>query len=210
VQQKERLLQLATASIDDLFGRNPQNACSPSQKDLGFTNLEKAWPKEYTRDLCARLETVRGPFSSISTTDMYPYNPGGKFGHLEGWVAFNAGWDVSLAYLNNYDTRLRVMDKSYKTEMEAVSESSDIYVELEVPALTSTEVKLDYRDTAGFEQSLILKQVPSCSHVYRGIFKTSMLVNPSAPVTLSYGGGLFKKSILLGKNCDKTIVSKMQ
>ena len=209
-QQKERLLQLATAAIDDLFGRNPQNACSPSQKDLGFTNLEKGWPKEYTRDVCARLETVRGTFSSISTTDMYPYNPAGKFGHLEGWVVFNAGWNVSLAYLNNYDTRLSVMDKHYKSAVETVPGNSDIYVQLEAPAVTSGQIKLNYTDANGLEKALILKQVPSYGHIYRGVFKTALLVGASAPVTLSYGGGLFKKTILLIRNKDRVTITQIR
>jgi hypothetical protein len=29
---------------------------------------------------------------------MYPFNPAGAFRHSEGWVNFNAAWNVALAY----------------------------------------------------------------------------------------------------------------
>jgi hypothetical protein len=108
----KRLEQLAFAAIDDLFGRNPLNACSPHHHTLGFQNLEKGWPKAYIDDICARLETVRGAISSACSTEMYPYNPNGKFRHPEGWTAFNAAWNVSLAYLTYYNSGLQFMSKT--------------------------------------------------------------------------------------------------
>jgi len=30
---------------------------------------------------------------------MYPFSPGQKFRHLEGWANYGAAWCISLAYL---------------------------------------------------------------------------------------------------------------
>ncbi len=96
---RQRLRELAISHIDFTFGRNPRLAAAPAKPDLGFTGIERGWPKLYPEDVCARLETVRGSISSGPGTEMFPFNPSGEYRHPEGWVNYGAAWCISLSYL---------------------------------------------------------------------------------------------------------------
>ena len=96
---KRRLQEIAVAQMDDVFGRNPKLAAAPEHPEKGFPLIERGWPKKFQDNTCARLETTRGALSSSPGTEMYPFNPGGKYRHLEGWVNYNAAWNVALAYV---------------------------------------------------------------------------------------------------------------
>ncbi|MEN8844412.1 MAG: hypothetical protein ABF323_10575 [Lentimonas sp.] len=96
---KQRLEELAFASIDHVFGRNPMLAAAPSHPDQGFPEIERGWPKHYKLDVCARLEDVRGNIASLPGSEMYPFHPGKAFRHPEGWANYGASWCISLSYL---------------------------------------------------------------------------------------------------------------
>ena len=96
---KAELERIAISSIDHLFGRNPMLAASTPHPKQGFPEIERGWPKLYKYDVCARLETVRGNLATLPGSEMYPFSPGQKFRHLEGWANYGAAWCISLAYL---------------------------------------------------------------------------------------------------------------
>lgn len=95
---KQRLRELAVAQMDNLFGRNPQLAAAPNYPAQGFPLVERGWPKKFPPNVCARLETARGAICASPGSEKYPFNPSGQFRHSEGWVNFNAAWNVGLAY----------------------------------------------------------------------------------------------------------------
>jgi hypothetical protein len=97
--KKARLEQMGTAAIDHVFGRNPRLAAAPAKPQMGFPEIERGWPKLFKDDTCARLELCRGSISSAPGTEMFPFNPQGKYRHAEGWVNYGAAWCISLAYL---------------------------------------------------------------------------------------------------------------
>jgi hypothetical protein len=96
---KKGLERIAFGSIDHVFGRNPCQAAAPCHPEMGFPEVERGWPKSHPDNICARLELCRGSLSSLSGTEMYPFNPEGTFRHAEGWVNYGACWCISLAYL---------------------------------------------------------------------------------------------------------------
>ncbi len=96
---KKELERIAIASVDHVFGRNPMLHAAPSHPDQGFPEIERGWPKHYKKDVCARLETVRGNIASLPGSEMYPFQPGKRFRHLEGWANYGASWCISLSYL---------------------------------------------------------------------------------------------------------------
>ncbi|WP_298239002.1 cellulase N-terminal Ig-like domain-containing protein [uncultured Algibacter sp.] len=101
---KDRLVELAYAHYDNFMGRNPQNASSINHPDLGFEGVDVAWPfPDKRKDICARLEITRGSLSSLPGSEMYPFNPKGSPRHGEGWTAYNAGWNLTIAYLNLFE-----------------------------------------------------------------------------------------------------------
>ena len=100
---KGELERIAFASVDHLFGRNPMLHASTPHPKQGFPEIERGWPKLYKLDTCARLETVRGNIATLPGSEMYPFQPGKRFRHLEGWCNYGATWCISLAYLS-YDS----------------------------------------------------------------------------------------------------------
>ncbi|WP_162029853.1 MULTISPECIES: discoidin domain-containing protein [unclassified Lentimonas] len=96
---KSRLEQLSTASVDNIFGRNPRIAAAPAHPEKGFPEVERGWPKLFPNNRCARLERCRGTISSLPGSEMYPFNPKGAYRHPEGWVNYGAAWCISLGYL---------------------------------------------------------------------------------------------------------------
>lgn len=96
---RQRLRELAVSHIDNLFGRNPLLATAANFPEKGFPWVERAWPYPFRKNHCARLELCRGALCASPGSEMYPFNPTGKARHSEGWVNFNAAWNVSLAYL---------------------------------------------------------------------------------------------------------------
>lgn len=103
--KRHRLEQIAFAHFDNLYGRNPLNVHAAHHPEKGFDGITKGYPKGYHDDVCARLELCRGSISCVPGTEMYPFNPNGKDRHLEGWIAHNTAWNMSLAVLNWYDNR---------------------------------------------------------------------------------------------------------
>lgn len=96
---KKRMREIAVSHADAIFGRNPRLAAAPNKPGLGFTGIERGWPKSYKDDVCARLELCRGSISSSPGSEMFPFNPEGTYRHPEGWVNYGGAWCLSLAYL---------------------------------------------------------------------------------------------------------------
>ncbi len=96
---RQRLEELAYASVDHVFGRNPRLAAAPDHPEKGFPEIERGWPKSHPLNVCARLELCRGNIASLPGSEMYPFNPDGSYRHAEGWVNYGAGWCISLAHL---------------------------------------------------------------------------------------------------------------
>ncbi len=102
--KKDRLIEIAFAHIDNYSGRNPANAHCANHPNLGFIGIDRGWPHgDKRRNICARLENVRGSLSSLPGTEMYPFNPTGKPRWGEGWTVYNALWNITLTYLNFYE-----------------------------------------------------------------------------------------------------------
>ncbi len=95
----ERLKVLAVAHVDNLWGRNPKRAAACGYPEQGYPMVERGWPKHFPNDRTARLETCRGGLDASPGTEMYPDNPLGAYRHPEGWINWNASWNVGLAAL---------------------------------------------------------------------------------------------------------------
>ena len=94
-----RLREIGVAHLDHLFGRNPIGAHASAKGPEYFAGVERGWPKHFPENVCARLENVRGTINSSAGHEHFPFDPRGKFRHPEGWTAFNAAFNVGLAYI---------------------------------------------------------------------------------------------------------------
>ncbi len=99
--KQQRLREMSQAAIDCLFGRNPLNTGSAARPQLGpgFPDQETSWTPLYQTGVAAYLETVRGSLSSGPASEHFPYNPAGAKRHPEGWVNFNAAFNMGLSYI---------------------------------------------------------------------------------------------------------------
>jgi hypothetical protein len=99
--KQKRLREMSQAAIDCLFGRNPLNTGSAARPQLGsaFPDQETSWTPLYIEGVAAYLETVRGSLSSGPASEHFPYNPAGAKRHPEGWVNFNAAFNMGLSYI---------------------------------------------------------------------------------------------------------------
>lgn len=96
-EKKDRLRELATAQVDNLWGRNPRRAAATHRPEQGYPLVERGWPKGFRDDVCARLELCRGGIDASPGSEMYPNNPDGALRWPEGWINWNACWNVGLA-----------------------------------------------------------------------------------------------------------------
>ncbi len=62
---------------------------------LNAAQTQARWIVEH--DVTARIELTRGAICASPGSEQYPLNPKGRFRHPEGWVNFNAAWNVALA-----------------------------------------------------------------------------------------------------------------
>ena len=97
--KRKRIEEVAFASIDHIWGRNPRLAAAPPLPGKGFPEVERGWPKQHTLNICARLELCRGSISSLPGSEMFPFKPEAGYRHSEGWVNYGAAWCTTLAYL---------------------------------------------------------------------------------------------------------------
>ena len=97
-EKQQRLREMAQSAIDCLFGRNPLNTGSASRPHLGFPDQETAWTPAYS-GAAAYLENVRGALASGPGSEHFPYNPEAQKRWNEGWVNFNAAFNMGLSYM---------------------------------------------------------------------------------------------------------------
>jgi hypothetical protein len=100
-----RLMEIAVAQVDDVFGRNPTGRAATfrATRTEGFEGLDLGWFSEYQGGV-GRLQGVHGVFDGSPKNDHYPFNPGiGNIGHTEGWVTFNTAWLRALAWRAHTD-----------------------------------------------------------------------------------------------------------
>ena len=96
---KDRLEEIMVAQTDAIFGRNPRMCAGVSYADQ-WEGVDRAWPRLYKHDICARLEKCRSTVATACGSESYPFQPNAPYRHAEGWVNYGASWCVSLAYLN--------------------------------------------------------------------------------------------------------------
>lgn len=168
-----RLRQIGVAQFDNLFGRNPLSAHSGWRGPMDYLGVERGWPKQFPTGVCARLELVRGTLNSSAATEHYPLNPNGAFRHPEGWTAFNAAFNVGLAYTCWADTRLSIRDN---------------VVELSAPVFTD-EATVTVTPLAGRPTPLVLKRPKPDSGVLRGTLPAEL----GGKATVAYGFGYFQQ-----------------
>lgn len=204
VATQKRLRELATAQMDNVYGRNPtgRHFCYDALTD--FQGSDLGWFKELEGG-AASLQTVRGVLDGSPKEGVYPYDPySGDPGHTEGWVTFNTAWMAGLAYLAADVTNIEFYDATFTNRIQEAKPGQKIGIRLTAPlnlnsqkaeqaavVLTSNKgnqnrIKLDEAGVNGvwFQQVVDLTANP-------------VLAGKPAELRVSYGLGMFKKEAVL-------------
>jgi len=96
-----RLIEIAQAHVDDVFGRNPTGRAAQyriNDPELAFEGLDLGWFSEYQGGY-GLLQGAHGVFDGSPKNGHYPFNTAvANIGHTEGWVTFTTAWIESLAW----------------------------------------------------------------------------------------------------------------
>jgi len=190
--KKQRLEQIAYAHFDNLYGRNPLNVHAAHHPEKGFKGISKGYPKGFFDDVTARLELCRGSLSCLPGTEMYPFNPLGKDRHLEGWIAHNTAWNMSLAVLNWYDNH----------PMSFTRKKDGLHISWQAPVTQSLPLTVFVN---GERKGVI--SLPESGPEFKGILKTDqssllldqekVAIKKGDRISVSYGDGFLGKQMEL-------------
>ncbi|KAK1177132.1 hypothetical protein B7755_002490 [Streptomyces sp. NBS 14/10] len=196
-----RLREIATAQVDNIFGRNPTGrhaSYDAPSKTVGFEGVERGWFSEYYGG-AGLLESVPGVLDGSPKNGHYPFNPEqGNIGHTEGWVAFNTAWNESLAWRAADQTKLKVSTRG-GVPAHAVPGDSELRIDLAAPlnldADTLGQGTVDVRVGDRATKRLTVTQTERNSKTFSATVNLATLGAKSRDaITVTYGHGPFAVS----------------
>ena len=187
---RPRLEEISAAHFDALFGRNPTGWHSSFNGTTDFVGVERGWQKDFNPNAGARLHGVRGTLNSVATHEHYPNQfDSGFLRHAEGWVAFNAAFNVSLA-MRSWD----------RTSLEFEQTSNSINITLKAPVFRSSAL-VRVTTNSGDVEEVSLSSTNDLQTVFAGNLVTDsqgsviendgVLIYSGGGITAEYGGGFF-------------------
>jgi hypothetical protein len=104
-----RLIEIAYAHLDDAFGRNPCGRHCSFDAPKEIEGVDLGWYIQHAGGI-GQLSDARFVLDGSPKNAHYPYHPErGNIGWTEGWVSFNTAYNISLAYMADYDTQWSAM-----------------------------------------------------------------------------------------------------
>lgn len=196
-----RLREIATAQVDNFFGRNPAGrhaSYDAPSETAGFEGVERGWYSEYYGG-AGLLEGESGVLDGSPKNGLYPFSPEkGNIGHTEGWVAFNTAWNESLAWRAVDQTRLRVTSHDH-APARVVKADETVRVELAAPlnldaeALGEGTVEVRVGDHPA--KQVTVTQTAKNSKTFTATLDVSTLhAKPREAITVTYGHAPFAVS----------------
>jgi hypothetical protein len=212
---KDRLRQIAWAHVDNVFGRNPsgRHFSHDAATANGFEGVELGWYMEHAGGI-GQLNAVRGVLDGSPKSGSYPFNPNADLGYTEGWVAFNTAWNSSLAYMAYEDTDVRAYNQSFGATITSVSPGTTFGVQLKAPLnfnyISAESGVVVITSSSGDALKLTVTENGANTSLFRSTVQVSSgAVNtgdsviqaaPGGTITISYGFGIFKRSVTLTVN----------
>lgn len=197
----EKLEILAWSHFDNAFGRNPTGRHFSYKGPEEIEGVDLGWYSRHKGGI-GLLDEVRFVFDGSPKSFHYPNHPeAGNLGWTEGWVQFNAAYNLSVAYLTNY-----------YSEVSLQREGDEVIVKLKAP------INFDYhhdellivelRNEVGEKLNVELKEVSRYSDTLIGKVKIkgekltngdgeSLVAMSNRVITTSYGFGFMKKEARL-------------
>ncbi len=178
-----RLMEIAYAHLDDAFGRNPCGRHCSFDAAKEVEGVDLGWYHQSAGGI-GQLSDARFVLDGSPKNAHYPYHPErGDIGWTEGWISFNAAYNISLAYMAAYDT-----------EWSAKREKDWVTLRLKAPLNFDYDTKeyvwVDLKDKKGKITKLKLTEESENSPWFSVKIKS-----PGKNSVASYGFGYFEKSI---------------
>ncbi len=197
-EAKARLIEIAQAQVDNIFGRNPTGrAAQYRAKDpvVGFEGLDLGWFSEYQGGY-GLLQGSHGVFDGSPKNGHYPFNPGtGNIGHTEGWVTFNTAWLETLAWRAHTSTAVS-LDAAAAPVDGAVAVTLRAPLNMDAAGGNAGTLRVSVDGERVTELPVVQTGVNALD--YTGILDLAALDLPAgAEVTVSYGLGSFTRSASL-------------
>ncbi|MBM4155424.1 MAG: hypothetical protein FJ221_10415 [Lentisphaerae bacterium] len=198
-----RLRELAWSHFDAMFGRNPVGRHFSYDAPRELEGVEFGWFKFYPGGI-GRLAEARFVIDGSPKDGHYPYHPEkGDFGWTEGWVQFNAAFNVSLAHLAFAETRIDVRRDGDAAVVRLRAPLNFDYGRAETGTVVVTSGGGDVERLAVVETSASsfdlegrIRLQPGAPPIHGdGILQT----DPAATVEAVYGHGY------LGRSCRKKL-----
>ena len=190
----DRLTEIASAHVDNIFGRNPTGRSATyraTSAAFGFEGADVGWYSEYQGG-GGRLQGARGVFDGSPKNGHYPFNPGiGNVGHTEGWVTFNVAWLEALAWRAYDNTSIRVGVDSAAPD-ESVPVLLEAPLNMDVAGGNSGEVEVSVNGVE--RQSLVVTQdAPNTRQYSASLDLAELGVEVGDTVEVSYGLDQFER-----------------
>ncbi|MFJ8790551.1 hypothetical protein [Streptomyces sp. NPDC102462] len=196
-----RLREIATAQVDNIFGRNPTGrhaSYDAPDEQVGFEGVEHGWFSEYYGG-AGLLEHVPGVLDGSPKNGHYPFHPEqGNIGHTEGWVAFNTAWNEALAWRAADQSHLEVSTHD-RTPAHVVRSDAKVRVDLAAPLNLDADAvdrgTVDVRVGDRGTKPLTVTQTAKNSKTFSATLSLPALgARPHDVITVTYGHGPFTRS----------------
>jgi hypothetical protein len=173
---KERLEQIAYAHFDNMAGRNPCGRHFGFMAAQEVEGVELGWYSRHPGGI-GQLEKARFVLDGAPKNGHYPYSPEkGNISWTEGWVNFNTAFDLSLAYLAQHESVIRLEREGGQVRIRLRAPLNFDYAKAET-ALVQVQA------AGGPVQDVTLTEVSADDAWFAGS------VAATGPVTVSHGYG---------------------
>ncbi|AGK95414.1 cellulase N-terminal Ig-like domain-containing protein [Clostridium pasteurianum] len=192
---KTRLQEIGIAQMDSVFGRNPFGRHFSYDAPTEIEGVDAGW-FTFLNGGYGDLMSVAGVLDGSPKESAYPFNPVADPGYTEGWVAFNTCWNDSLAYSASNDVEVKIFDSTFINEISSASAGNTIGIRLKAPLNFNENVaetgEVDITLSNGTKSKLTVTEASNNDYYF-----TATYVVPAdvTYVDVSYGYGLFKKSV---------------
>ncbi|WP_162339899.1 discoidin domain-containing protein [Cyclobacterium salsum] len=190
---------LAWSHLENAFGRNPTGRHFSFKGPQEIEGVDLGWYSRHKGGI-GLLDEVPFVFDGSPKSFHYPnYPEAGDLGWTEGWVQFNTAFNLSMAYMANYYTRLECRP----------NDSGDLIIRLEAPVNFYPDkeepVRVWLTNKAGKSIPVELKEASPFSLALEGRVKLQdseisvgahvLPLEENDQLKLSYGHGFFEKSV---------------
>ncbi|MBC9797152.1 discoidin domain-containing protein [Sinomicrobium weinanense] len=191
----KRLEVLAWAHLENAFGRNPTGRHFSYRGTKEIEGVDLGWYSTHKGGI-GLLEKVRFVFDGSPKSFHYPNHPEvGNLGWTEGWVQFNTAFNLSMAYLANYNSNISLNREGDELTIALKAPLNFDYGKEEL-------LELELKNKSGGKLKVVLREASPYSDTLVGKVKVhgkklvaddgELQFSEGDTVTVSYGLGFMK------------------